>query len=163
MGLSRIYSEYLSEKMTGSQALRKAMIEARDLEFDIEKEPQIKKEKEPGDISLEHPFFWSGFLVVDQPRLKAAAVAPGNQMPGMKKPPATTPATPAQTPPAGTSPTPLGSGNKNTDGSGNKNTDPSGSGSKTTDKPDPAVVPEKPAAESGSGTKAAPKKAGGVF
>ena len=155
LGLSRIYSEYLAEKMTGAQALRKAMMEARDLKFDIEKEPQIKGGKDPGDISLEHPFFWSGFLVVDQPRLKAAAVAPANQIPGAKKPTVGTPAAPAPTSPAVTAPAPSGSDSKGSDsknaaGSGSKNADPSGSGSKNTD-------------ASGSGTKAAPMKAGGLL
>lgn len=75
LGLTRMYAKNL-ESQTGPESLRSAMIEARKLDFDAESEPQVKTEKEPQDISLEHPFFWAGFLVVDTPRLKPAAVVP---------------------------------------------------------------------------------------
>jgi tetratricopeptide (TPR) repeat protein len=82
LGLSRLYAEHLSEKQNGARALRRAMIDARDLKFDIEKEPQIKKEKVAGDISPKHPFFWASFFVVDQPRLSVEEDGPGGMMPG---------------------------------------------------------------------------------
>jgi tetratricopeptide (TPR) repeat protein len=150
LGLTRLYAEHLTEPMSGAKALRKAMIEARDLKFEIEKEPQIKKEKDPGDISLKHPFFWASFFVVDQPRLKPAAVVPPNQMPGATLlPGATSPtpsggAAPMAPTPAGTSATP---------------------DSTPADKKTPGAEPEKPTPEDEAvpKPKVVPKKPGGVF
>ena len=110
-----------------------------------------KKEKDPGDISLKHPFFWSSFFVVDQPRL---AVEPPNQMPGAKLMPGATPSvppggaaapTPASPAPAGTSATP--------------------GGGPPTEMKAPAAEPAKPSPEGDSDPKpkVVPKKAGGVF
>ena len=101
LGLTRLYTENLEQKLTGPQSMRKAMIEARDFNFDLEQEPQIKDAKDPGDIKLTHPFFWAGFLVVDQPRLKAEDVVDA----GNPAPPAIT-SKPAVAMPAPASPTP---------------------------------------------------------
>ncbi len=139
LGLSRLYAENLSQQMTGADALRKAMIEARDLTFDIEKEPQISKAKDLGDISLEHPFFWASFFVVDQPRLKAPEVVPANQLPGVNKPPGAAVTVPrgAMAPPKVASPAP-----------------DENSGDLTKPTPD---------ADSDPKPKVVPKKTGGVF
>ena len=153
LGLSRLYAEHLSDKQNGAKALRKAMIESRDLDFDIEKEPQIKKEKDPGDISASHPFFWSSFFVIDHPRLKAPEVVPANMQPGVKQPGAKSPpgvtapappgasppgamSPPTTLPPAVTSPTP-----GNTDGEKPGDASKSETESKTET---PNVVPKKP-------------------
>jgi len=157
LGLSRLYAEHLSDNQNGARALRKAMIESRDLDFDIEKEPQIKKEKEPGDISASHPFFWSSFFVIDQPRLKAPD-APANMQPGFKMPPTaksppgvTAPAPPRASPPGATSPSP---------------TKPPANATK----PVPGKADEeksedatKPEGEAETPKKVVPKKPGGVF
>lgn len=161
LGLSRLYAERLSENQNGARALRQAMIEARDLDFDIEKEPQVKNEKDPGDISASHPFFWSSFFVVDQPRLKAPEMDPANMKPGGKMQPG------AKTPPVVTAPTPPGTmPPKSTTPPGNASV--SGSSTKATDPPGKAAGEKKADDASGSGTKteapkAAPRRSGGVF
>ena len=150
MALSRLYSEHLSKKTAPAEALRQAMIEARTRTFEIEKEPQIKKTKDPGNVSLEHPFFWAGFLVVDQPRIKAPQGAQGNIFPAPKNPPPVKPAptvTPV-TPPAVGAPS-----GKPVD---NKAIDPA----------DPQkMTPEKQATDAGTGEKpiVIRPKPGGVF
>ena len=142
LGLSRIYAEQLSQEPSASRALRQAMVKARDLPFDIEKEPQLKPSRELGDVSAKHPFFWSSFLVLDQPRSKVAAKAvnpvpavPGAATPG---PTSATPAAPQPAPPA-----PAGS---STQGSPAPS---SGSGTQTPSAPapDPGANVEKPAPE----------------
>ena len=159
LGLSRLYAENLSDDANGAKALRKAMIDSRDLAFDIEKEPQIKKEKDLGDISAQHPFFWSSFFVVDQPRLTAAAPAPGLAPVG-KKPPLT-----AVAPgPGATSPTPStapGSGTKSPPTTGGKAADPAKPTPGSTTKPTSGST-AKPTPGS-SAKPAAPRKPGGVF
>ena len=156
LGLSRIYAEQLSDELDGAKALRTAMIEARDLKFDIEKEPQIKKEKELGNISAEHPFFWSSFIVVDRPRLKAPEAAGGMMAPVLKsKPPA--PTVVSSTAPGATSPSPS-----------TTTPMPSGTSGAEPDKKDgdkteevEAPQPEKP--KPATDKPVAPRKTGGVF
>jgi hypothetical protein len=169
LGLTRLYSEHLSQKMSGPKAIRKAMIEARDLNFDITKEPQIKDAKDPGVISLEHPFFWASFFVVDQPRLKVPEAEPAMAMPVAPKPSGVT--TPAPTPAPTVSPAPT-----NTPGGvvapvpPAKNTDEKGEASKSDvpENPD-AAAGIKPPASTAEGDskptkpKAAPRKNGGIF
>ena len=91
LGLSRLYAEQLTKQKSASRALRQAMIEARDLNFDIEKEPQLKGDKDLGDLSAKHPFFWSSFFVVDQPRKTKAVVQANPVVPGAPVVPAVNP------------------------------------------------------------------------
>ncbi|QEG24202.1 hypothetical protein [Mariniblastus fucicola] len=156
LGLSRLYAENLSEDMTGAQSLRKAMLAARDFDFDFEKEPQVKKEKDPGDISPEHPFFWASFFVVDQPRLKAAAVVPpdANQAPS-KQPGLTTPMPPGrQAPPPSMAPKTSGKAGDPTDET---------AGEKSADGKEVTEEAEKPVPDKDEKPKADPRKSGGVF
>lgn len=161
LGLSRLYAEHLSEKMNGPKALRQAMIDARSLKVDIEKEPQIKKEKDPGDVSAEHPFFWSSFMVVDQPRLKVENVEKGKLPPGMGAKPGVvvTPVPKVTTPkpPGGTSVTPAAASPKGPAADGAEEEKDSGAGedSKAVEKPVPATE--------GEAKPKAPRKSGGVF
>ena len=161
LGLSRLYAEHLPDELNGAKALRKAMIESRDLTFDIEKEPQIKKEKEPGDISTEHPFFWASFFVVDQPRLKAAEPVAGMMPPGKKNPPTVaTPTPPVPATPGVTSPTPSTTAPTPSTTSPDAKTDPDATGGeknhemKKDEIEKPMPDPDKPKT---------PSKTGGVF
>jgi len=173
LGLSRLYAEHLSEKLNAPKALRQAMIDARNLKLDIEKEPQIKKAKEMGDISPSHPFFWASYFVVDRPRLPAELMADPKMVPGGNAAAKTAPGVMAPTP-AGTSPTPNSAPTqvmpKSTDEKAGKT---AGEESKEVEKPS---VAEKPVPEGADGEakakdeatgetkpKAAPRKGGGIF
>jgi len=102
--LSSGYARRLPET-SAAQALRKSILETRKMDFEAEQEPHVKVDDDSPALTLEHPFFWSGFLVVDSPRLEMA------NFPGGPKPAggaAMVPATPNPTP----TPKATGSGTK---------------------------------------------------
>lgn len=153
LGLSRLYAQHLADKKTPAKALQHAMYQARDLKFDIEKEPQIKPTKDLGDVSAGHPFFWASFFVIDQPRPKPEAPVGVNPPPVGVNPPV---AVPTGNVPGATTPNPPqpGSATKGSStttpspGSATKGSStqtPSSQGS-STDDPAPSPV-EKPVPE----------------
>ncbi len=76
--LSGSYAKKLPET-SAAKALRESILETRKLDFVAEDEPQVKIDDDAPELTREHPFFWSSFLVVDSPRLDPANVAAAGQ------------------------------------------------------------------------------------
>ena len=59
----------------GVVALRKAVDAARELEVNLENEPRLKSGKSAEALKADHPFFWSGHMLLEIPRTPREADA----------------------------------------------------------------------------------------